>query len=647
MSSTSETSAPEPRSARAGLVRLVLRQPLAVAAILFLLLVLLAMIFAGQFAPYSPLAQNLGAILQGPSSHHLLGTDSLGRDILSRLIWGARPTLIFVFITVAVATVVGVIGGLIAGYCGGAVDSIIGRCSDVLLAMPVLIVILAVLAVFPNAELVAMIVLGVLYAPRILLVVRSVTLSVRQDLYVDAAKVDGLNTAQILRRHILSRTLGPIIVQISLAAGQTLLVVVGLSFLGLVTQVPNPSWGGMVAEASTVVTQSTWMLIPTGITITLTVLAFGILGDAVRDATAALSSGHLPVVSRAAPRVPVAEGELALAADAGDALLSMRGLSIAFSSGSQGWETVVRDVSFDVLRGQVTGLIGESGSGKTVTALAAIGLLGKTGRIVAGSCWFDGLELATAPASKVRALRGRRIAFISQEPMASLDPVFTVGSQLGELVRRHQHTNRAETRSRVIELLRLVNLRDPELVASRYPHQLSGGMAQRVAIALALAGQPDLLIADEPTTALDVTVQAEILGLLRRLRSEMGLSILLVTHDWGVVADICDRAVVMYAGEVVETGSVEQLFTAPRHPYTWALRSCDPGSGGLAERFVTIGGVVPAPNDWPAGCHFAARCRFARTECSAAAIPLVSLGDGQVSRCVLAEDPNFSAVSLP
>jgi peptide/nickel transport system permease protein len=230
--------------------------------------------------------------------------------------------------------------------------------------------------------------------------------------------------------------------------------------------------------------------------------------------------------------------------------------------------------------------------------------------------------------------RGSSLAYISQEPQLSLDPAFTVGSQLVELIRHHQRVSRRVARSSATDLLRQVELPNPDQVARAYAHELSGGMAQRVAIAFALAGRPKLLIADEPTTALDVTVQSEILGLVRRLQQETGMALILITHNWGVVADICDRVIVMYAGQVVERSGIQEMFEKPLHPYTLGLLTAHPSLAEPGSRLTSIAGNVPSPGSWPAACRFSPRCRFAAEECVRAPIPLFEVGPGRASRCI-------------
>jgi oligopeptide/dipeptide ABC transporter ATP-binding protein len=287
-------------------------------------------------------------------------------------------------------------------------------------------------------------------------------------------------------------------------------------------------------------------------------------------------------------------------------LLRVRDLRTWFHT-DDGIVRAVDGVSFDVRRGETVGIVGESGCGKSVTALSIMGLVARpAGRIEAGSLIeLHGNEepenLATAPEVRMRRVRGNDIGMIFQEPMTSLNPVFRVGDQIGESLRKHRGLPAAEARNRAVELLDLVGIPDPAQRVDEYPHQLSGGMRQRVMIAMALACDPKLLIADEPTTALDVTIQAQILELLQRLQEELGMAIILITHDMGVVAETCDRVVVMYAGQVVEEGPVDDIFHDPRHPYTQGLLGSIPSVDRRVGRLTVIPGLVPSPTDWPTG----------------------------------------------
>ncbi|HEY0098059.1 MAG TPA: ABC transporter ATP-binding protein [Pyrinomonadaceae bacterium] len=299
----------------------------------------------------------------------------------------------------------------------------------------------------------------------------------------------------------------------------------------------------------------------------------------------------------------------------------------------------VDGVSFYLDRGELLGLVGESGCGKSVTALSVMRLVGAPGRIVEGEIWFDGEDLRAASEKRMREIRGDDIAMIFQDPMTSLNPVYTVGEQIAEALRLHRKLTRKQAREGAIEAMREVAIPDPARRASDYPHQLSGGMRQRVMIAMALACDPKLLIADEPTTALDVTIQAQILELLDGLRKSRELAVLLITHDLGVVAEVADRVAVMYTGRIVEEAPVAELFARPRMPYTEGLLKSVPkltvGEAQKVERLQTIEGTVPKPTDLPPGCHFAPRCSYREPRCTVGRIPLYELEGGVKVRCVL------------
>ena len=325
-------------------------------------------------------------------------------------------------------------------------------------------------------------------------------------------------------------------------------------------------------------------------------------------------------------------------------LLQVTDLSTCFET-DQGMARAVDGISFSVAEGETLALVGESGCGKTVTALSILGLVpDPPGRIGTGSSVrLRGEELVGASEERMRRLRGNEISMIFQEPMTSLNPVFTVGGQLAEPLRLHQRIGARQARERVIELLREVHIPEPARRFGEYPHQLSGGMRQRVMIAMALACEPALLVADEPTTALDVTIQAQILELLAELRERRGMAVLLITHDLGVVAEVADRVVVMYAGQVAETGSVREVFASPTHPYTEGLLESVPRVGRTDERLRPIPGVVPAPTECPSGCRFAQRCAHAWERCQAVMPPALELVPGRGAeravRCWLVDEP--------
>jgi peptide/nickel transport system ATP-binding protein len=313
-------------------------------------------------------------------------------------------------------------------------------------------------------------------------------------------------------------------------------------------------------------------------------------------------------------------------------LLEVTGLSVAFT-GHKETVTVVDHVSFSVQAGQTLGIVGESGSGKTVSSLALVGLLPRNATVT-GSARFDGRELVGMSPRQLRNVRGNEISVIFQEPMTSLDPSFTVGNQLMEAYRNHNGGSKSAARERATEMLRLVGIPEPQKRLGEYPHSFSGGMRQRVMIALALICSPRLLIADEPTTALDVTIQSQILELLRELQDEFGMAIIFVTHDLGVVASVCDEVSVMYAGQVVEQAPIDDFFAAPQHPYSRGLLDSMPQSVAKGERLRMIAGTVPLPSRFPAGCRFSPRCPHVVEDCTTAPPDLERLEDGRRVRCI-------------
>ena len=320
-------------------------------------------------------------------------------------------------------------------------------------------------------------------------------------------------------------------------------------------------------------------------------------------------------------------------------LLTVSDLRTYFYTGA-GVARAVDGVSFDIAAGETLGIVGESGCGKSVTALSILRLIQQPGRIEPGSrILFEGQDLLTLDDAGIRRVRGNRIAMIFQEPMTALNPVFTVGDQIAEVARVHAGASRRDAWSRAVEMLALVGIPAPAERASQYPHQLSGGMRQRVLIAMALVMNPALIIADEPTTALDVTIQAQILELLADLQERLGTSIAMITHDLGVIAEVASRVVVMYGGEVVEEARVETLFAEPHHPYTEGLLHAMPRVGRRQERLAVIPGNVPPPTAWPTGCRFRDRCPYAWERCEREHPPLYQIGAGHASRCHLADEP--------
>ena len=329
-------------------------------------------------------------------------------------------------------------------------------------------------------------------------------------------------------------------------------------------------------------------------------------------------------------------------------LLEVHNLRTHFNT-EDGVARAVDGVSFSVDRGETLGVVGESGCGKSVTALSIMGLIpNPPGKIVGGEILFEGKDLVGISDDQMRAVRGNDISMIFQEPMTSLNPVFTIGNQIDEAILLHQNVSKHEAKNRTIEMLKLVNIPAPEQRYREYPHQLSGGMRQRVMIAMALSCNPKLLIADEPTTALDVTVQAQILELMNRLQEELGMGMMMITHDLGVIAEVCDRVAVMYAGKIVEYADVDSIFYNPLHPYTIGLLKSIPRLGERVEKLATIEGTVPSPTNWPKGCHFCTRCPWADDLCWNDEPQLVEVETGHFVACwhidrVAADTPEVGA----
>ena len=462
-----EQTAAAPVAQAPGFWRRWRRKPLGVISAAYLVLITVLCLAAALLAPYDALEQDLQNVRSPPTTDHLLGTDTLGRDVLSRLMFGGQITLLGVFEAVLVLLIISVPIGLVAGYVGGWFDRMTSATVDLVLALPTIIIVLAVLAVFGTSMTSAMITLGVLGSAGMIRVIRGAVLSVREELYVAAARVSGATGRQILGRHILPRVAGPVIVQATLFAGIALAVQTGLAFLSLGITPPAPSWGGMVGEAADVIEQFPWLLVPSGAIIALTILAFGLLGDSVRDATVegwsrrggGDSAGNWVQAARrrrAGREEPLPSATAAKPA----AALTVERLSVAFS-GVRGATTVVQDVSFDLGAGEVLGIVGESGCGKTVTALSLLGLLPPNGSVTAGHVRLADRELTGLDERGWADVRGSQIAMVFQEPMVSLDPRFRVGAQVAEVVRRHAEVSRRDATRQALELFALVRLPEP------------------------------------------------------------------------------------------------------------------------------------------------------------------------------------------
>jgi peptide/nickel transport system permease protein len=579
--------------------------------------------------PYTTdLAQRL---LPAGSPGHLLGTDQLGRDLLSRLVWGTRTSLAVGFLAVLVAALLGTLIGLVGGYFRGFTDTLLMRGIDVLLAFPYLLLALAIVAALGPGLRNAMIAIAVVNIPFFARTVRGTVLGLAGREFVDAARLSGAGHGAILFRELLPNVLPVVVIMMSTNLGWMILETAGLSFLGLGAQPPTADLGSMLGTGRELLTTAPRVAVLPGVVILVLVVGINLVGDGLRDLLDPRLRGERGAEPAAPPVDPVDDAESGRTGG----LLRVQGLRTQFRQDGETYRAV-DDLSFSVGAGERLAIVGESGSGKTVTALSLLGLVPLPGRIVGGRILFAGEDLTAITGERYRRLRGDRIAYIPQDPMTALNPVLTVGDQLAETLRAHRDMDARTARRRAVELLGRVRIPRPAERVRAYPHELSGGMRQRVVIAMALANDPDLLIADEATTALDVTVQAGILGLLDTLCAEQGAALIFISHDLGVVARLCGRVLVMYAGRSVEEAPLDTLLLRPAHPYTRALIECAPELGHPEKSLRPIPGRPPPLNGLPPGCHFAPRCPHRRDDCSEADIGLRPFGEGHRVRCVRA-----------
>ncbi len=530
--------------------------PLLVAGGLTAVLIVVVAVFAPLLAPFpadAGSATHPFFVLRPPSARHWFGTDQVGRDVLSRVIYGARISPLVAVIVLVIACVIGIPLGIVAGYFGGWVDEVIMRVTDVFLAFPSLLLALALAAVLPTSLTSLTIAIAVTWWPWYTRLIRGQAASVAGRPYIDSCRVLGIARWRIILRHVLPNSVTPLIVQVSLDVGGVILTASALSFLGLGAQDPTPDWGLMVSEGQTYFTTDWWVVTFPGTAILVTAFAFNLLGDGLRDLLD--------------PRRSLLHDDWIIRG------WIIRGWPSATSrcGSAAGPSSQIDELTLG--QAEIVGLAGESGSGKSMTTLAILGLAHTVGASVSGSIRLDGTELTALSQRALRERRGRQVAAIFQSPAMAFSPVFKVGQVMLGALRLHG-MSKAEAGQAASRAMREVLL-PPDLL-DRYPAQLSGGQLQRVAIAIALALRAQVLLADEPTSALDVTVQAEVLDLLRGLREREGMSVLLISHDLAVVAELCDRVAVMQAGRIVEQGPAAQVLTAPQHAYTAELLAAVP-----------------------------------------------------------------------
>lgn len=628
-----------PQELRLGLVRHLWRRKTSLVGLVGLVLIALIAILAPVISPHDPIKQDLTKVLQPPfwmeggTWVNPLGTDPLGRDLLTRLIWGARTSLLISLGAVIMGSSIGFILGLISGFFGGWVDTILMRLGDIQLSFPFVLFALAILGVSPErSPLNLIVVLGlaswVIYAR----VVRSRVLAERGKDYARVARALGSSRTRVLFRYILPNVWQAVPLIGMLDLGFLVIVESMLSFLALGLTPPTSSWGLILADGKQYMMIAPWMAFFPGAAILLTVLCINLAADGLTDyidPKLGKSSFRRSILRFGGPStLGASESRL-------PPVLSVRGLNTVFPM-QNGIAQAVKDVTFDLQKGQVLGIVGESGSGKSTLGLSIIQLLDSPGRVTSGEIFFEGKDLTRISDAEMAAVRGKKLGMIFQNPGASLNPVLTVGFQLIETIRRFQKVSSEEAYAQAKRALVEVGIADPPRVLNSYPFELSGGMQQRAMIALAMVNQPDLLIADEPTTALDVTTQAQLLERLEELRSKSGATIIFITHDIALLSDFADVIMIMYAGEICEIGPRQQVIQNPRHPYTQALLNSvarvDVPEG---TRLAAIPGDPPDLTQTRLGCPFAARCPQVMSICRKVDPAMTQVAEGHQASCHL------------
>ncbi len=605
-------------------------------ALIFLVFIAIVAILAPFIAPHDPL--ETGDPAQAPNAAHWFGTDRIGRDVLSRLMYGAQASLMIGIGAVALAIILGATLGALAATSSKAVNEIIMRLMDILMAFPGIALAAVLLTAFGNSVPTIIIAIAIIYTPQLARVVRANVLSQYGEDYVRAERVIGAGRAYIMLKHIVRNTAAPVLVFATVMVADAIILEASLSFLGAGIQDPDPSWGNVISYGRNLVLSGGWWATTfAGLVILLTVLSLNILAEGLTDAmvnprikkaapvkdddgsgAAAVELAKADAAARAVIENPFAalDAELLklqaveltrndrLPQVAPDArvILEVKNLSIRFP-GRYEQTAIVDNVSFTVREGETMGLVGESGCGKSITSLAIMGLLPKTAEVT-GSITFNGKELLDPATrhSSVKAyegVRGEQIAMVYQDALSSLNPSMLIKDQMLQLTRRNGRKTPAE-------LLEMVKL-DPVRTLKSYPHELSGGQRQRVLIAMALSRSPKIVVADEPTTALDVTVQKQVVDLLNELREQLGFAMVFVSHDLALVASLAHKITVMYAGQVVESAQASELLANPTHEYTRGLLGAVLSIESDAVRLHQIPGTVPSPREFAAGDRFASR----------------------------------------
>ncbi|GAA2874597.1 dipeptide/oligopeptide/nickel ABC transporter permease/ATP-binding protein [Streptosporangium fragile] len=567
------------------------------------------------------------AILRGASAAHPLGTDNLGRDILARVLVAGRLSLTLALLATLVGAVAGIALGALPSVLPRRAARLVTGTVNALVAFPGLLLAMFTAVVAGLGARGAVLGIGAAIAPGFARLTQTLAASVAEADYVSAARMLGVSRWRIMTGHVLPNIAEPLILNLTQALGGALLGLAGMSFLGLGVQPPSFDWGRLLFDGFARIYATPAVALGPAVAVALAGVGFNLLGDALARA----ASRTAAPAGRAVPPVAAAPGEPGGSGEPGPgAVLEVRDLTVAFPGGV----TPVRGLSLTVAPGEIVGLVGESGSGKSLTASAIGGLVPYPGEVSAARLRLCGTDLGELPERERRKLLGTSLAMVFQDPMASLNPALRIGGQLAEVAIVHQGASRAEAGTRAVDRLGHVHIPEPGRRARQHPHELSGGMRQRAVIAMGLMGTPRLIIADEPTTALDVTVQRQILRLLREVTGETGAATLFISHDIAVVAELCHRVVVMYAGRVIEELPVGKLASGAAHPYTRALVASLPDMDtDRSLPLASIPGHQPPPAEVGAGCAFAARCGLANDRCAAERPPLTPYGTAHRVAC--------------
>jgi len=603
-----------------------------------LALLILMAIFAPLIAPYTSSSSaefQVGDIYNPPSASHWFGTDDAGQDIFSNFVFGARISLIVGFFAAFISIIIGGVLGLVAGFLGGRWENLLMRFTDTMLVIPDLPLMVVIIALTKPSLLNIIFVIGLLGWTTTARVVRSQTLAVKSRKFVLRARAVGAGNAHIISRHILPLVMPILVVQAVLVVSLAILNESALSFLGL----GDPtvlSWGQMLNYAfgrGAMSIGAWWALFFPGFGIVWVVLGLTLLGQGLEQVLNPRLDTHHLMPGRPTVRKDRVEAQTKFTKET---VLEVQNLSINYINEGKPPARAVENVSFTLNAGELIGLVGESGCGKTTLMLSLLRLLPSAGQIVDGRVFFNGEDLTTISDEELNKIRWKEISIVFQGAMNALNPVRTVGDQIAEAITRHMPDfPKDKIQARVIELLDLVGIAADH--REHFPHQYSGGMRQRAMIAMALACNPQVIIADEPTTALDVMIQAQILELLDSLRKKLGLAIIFVTHDLGVVAEICDKVLVMYGGVTAEYAEVDTIYNEPRHPYTQELIKAFPDLTKPKKKLTSIPGYPPRLDNLPVGCRFAPRCPAVFARCQTEQPILHNLGNSHIASCHLVE----------